>query len=689
MTPHSSARMLHSLLILLSCLLLAPMVPVAHAAPPVPEPLRTIQAIRALAPETAAKQLPAEIEARITLITAWGFGAFVYDGQQGIFVDLTKTPPAARLIPLGTLVRITGVTDPGKFAPHIRASSILASGPPETIPPRVITNHLTCPSLDCLWVSFSCTPMMFKKVPSQKQYHVLASTNGRKFLLKIPITPNIEPRLEALLHLPVNVKAVACTYANSARQLRERYFQLATVDDLEPIHSEPAQFSEINTLCQKNYKSGQMVRSRGTVIYTDESFISLQGEGKSIGAILKHDSKYEVGDLIEVTGQIAMQSRTHLLYVVSDQKLGHSTPPPPVIVKNCADLLDAKYDNSLVTITGTVISTNFFNDSHILYCEQGNQRFETLVKNSEADYLANFKPGAELSLTGVCSVWQSDAFLVDSERGNNISLYLRSRDDIKTLKPATWLTQQRLLSILGIVGAIGVSVAAWAISLRRKVALQTTAIRSVVKREEVLNERQRLARELHDSIEQNISGVSLQLSNLESQLGQQSVGKTALTSLALARRMVSHCRAEAREAIMDLRSATETPVSLEQLLNEGLLYEAETAGIALSCTTVGTAVPLPAETVRNVMRIIHEALANALRHAGAGEISVCFTYSAQNLTAAVLDDGKGFHTEEEQQEGQFGLLGMKERSARIGAALTIHSRIDAGTTVTLSVPLHH
>ncbi len=688
-TPVEPGRLLSTLRYFFMAVVLGSLASAAHPAPSELQPLRTIADIRRLEPEAAAKKLPLEIEARVTLITPRGSGAFVDDGHHGIFVDLKKTPPATRGIPFGTLVRITGFTDPGEFAPHVIASSMVECGPATEVQPQLVTNHLSCPTLDCRWVSFQCTLLMVKKVAPQKQFHVLASSGGRKFLLKMPIMPGVETHIEALLHRSVMVKAVACTYANSSRQLRERYFQLVKAEDMESLHSEPVPFSEINKLCQKDYRSGQLVRTRGTVIYSDESFLSLHGGGKSMGAQLKRDGKYKVGDIIEVTGQMAMQSRMHRMYVISDQKVGEIAPPAPVPVKNCKELLNAKYDNCLVTVTGTILSLHNFNNSNIIHCEQNNQRFEALIKNTDVDLMEKFQPGAELSLTGMCSIWQSDAFLVDSEKGNNISLYLRSFDDIQIIKNATWFTQQRLLQILGIVGVIGVSVAAWAVSLRRKVALQTTAIRSVVKREEVLNERQRLARELHDTIEQNIGGVSLQLSNLESQLGRQNVEGTALNSLALARRMVSHCRSEAREAIMDLRSATETAVSLEQLLNEGLLYEAESMGIELSCTTEGTAVPIPAETVRNVMRIIHEALANALRHAGAGKINLRFAYTGESLTATVTDDGTGFHIDAEVPEGRFGLMGMRERASRIQAKLTITSLIDIGTTVTLSIPLHH
>ena len=201
----------------------------------------------------------------------------------------------------------------------------------------------------------------------------------------------------------------------------------------------------------------------------------------------------------------------------------------------------------------------------------------------------------------------------------------------------------------------------------------------------VLAERNRMAREIHDTLTQDFVGTSLQLDLLAYQLKSGQVEK-AMAQVRQTRQLVTDGLEEARRSIWELRannSQDSLPTRLRTLLQRDTY-----AAIAPELKISGAYRELDPRIEREVLRIAQEALANVVHHAKATATTVELLYFSDSVTLAIKDNGIGFVVDEgAQKEGHFGLLGMKERAAAIDGELQVASEPGNGTNVSLRVPL--
>ena len=263
-------------------------------------------------------------------------------------------------------------------------------------------------------------------------------------------------------------------------------------------------------------------------------------------------------------------------------------------------------------------------------------------------------------------------------------LHLRNADDITILRRAPWWTLRHLLWALGFIGALALVAIVWAALLRRRVAEQTRIIGAQIERAAVKDERQRIARELHDTIEQELAGLSVQLRNARQRLAH--APDQAGTAIELAERMLRHCRNEARTSIRDLRSVALEQRGLRGALDELLAPLAAECGARFSLEVRGTPRNLAGPVEIHLLRIAQQAVANAVQHATPREIRAQLEYADDAVTLEIRDDGRGFDPAAPPPRGHFGVVGIRERANKMHAALTIESAPGAGTTVRVVVP---
>jgi signal transduction histidine kinase/ligand-binding sensor domain-containing protein len=201
----------------------------------------------------------------------------------------------------------------------------------------------------------------------------------------------------------------------------------------------------------------------------------------------------------------------------------------------------------------------------------------------------------------------------------------------------------------------------------------------------VLAERNRMAREIHDTLTQDFVGTSLQLDLLAAHLKSGRI-ETAIEDVRRTRLLVTEGLEEARRSIWELRAnqAGDTlPTRMSNLVDRDRF-----AAISPQLKVGGAYRVLEARVEREVLRITQEAMANALQHAQASHCWVELQYASDALVLTVRDNGVGFSEEvAARKDGHFGLVGMRERASSIGGTLDIASEPGAGTTVNLRVPL--
>jgi signal transduction histidine kinase len=229
----------------------------------------------------------------------------------------------------------------------------------------------------------------------------------------------------------------------------------------------------------------------------------------------------------------------------------------------------------------------------------------------------------------------------------------------------------------------------WRVKERtRQLKVQITARKeSDLQSKAVLSERTRLAKELHDTIEQTMTGVTLQL-NAVAKLLQQNPD-TAGHHLSLARSMVRTSRVDLRRSIWDLRSRELEQFDLPTALLISGNQIADGANIRIEVEKKGAVRPLPETVEENILRVGQEAITNTVKHSGATYLSLLLEYSADNLILTVKDNGNGFTPDNcvGPNDGHFGLLGMSERAKRLNGKISITSAPGAGTTIRIEIPV--
>jgi signal transduction histidine kinase len=254
--------------------------------------------------------------------------------------------------------------------------------------------------------------------------------------------------------------------------------------------------------------------------------------------------------------------------------------------------------------------------------------------------------------------------------------------------PAFWLFL--LLGLLGIVLGIWVSSIIVQSSRRRELIEQLEAAQAELaaaeRRAGVLEERQRLAREIHDTLAQGFTSIVMHLEAAEGALPDDldtlqkhldRARSTARTNLKQARRVVENLRPEVLEEF-----------SLPDAIERTAARWREETGITLTTTITGTPIALHRDIEKTLLRAVQESLNNILRHAQASAVQLTLSYMEDVVMLDVQDNGAGFDEKgPAPTEGGYGLQAMRERAELCGGSVTVESDPGEGTTVVVSIPI--
>jgi len=201
----------------------------------------------------------------------------------------------------------------------------------------------------------------------------------------------------------------------------------------------------------------------------------------------------------------------------------------------------------------------------------------------------------------------------------------------------------------------------------------------------VLAERNRIAREIHDTLAQGFVAVSFQLQIVSRLLGSST--DAARHHLGQAQELVRSGLEDARRAIWELRS--QSAVNRDFAAQLVQMADRVTTGtvIKTEVRVNGAYRPLPKRVEDELLRIAQEAVTNAVRHADPDRVEIQLRFAAKRMELSVEDNGRGFSGEvPSTQDGHFGLTGMKERAQHIGGSLTVSSKEGQGTRVCVEIP---
>jgi len=201
----------------------------------------------------------------------------------------------------------------------------------------------------------------------------------------------------------------------------------------------------------------------------------------------------------------------------------------------------------------------------------------------------------------------------------------------------------------------------------------------------VLTERQRMAREIHDTIAQSLAGIITQLSAAAGTAAEDG----ATRRIQIAERLAREALAEARRSVHAMRplALADADAELPAAVADVAARWSADSGVAAEVTTTGTTRALRPDVAVTLLRVTQEALSNVAKHAGAEHAWVTLSYMDNEVTLDIRDDGHGFERPEAQKaDGGFGLTAMRDRVSELAGELAIESEPGSGTAVSARVP---
>jgi signal transduction histidine kinase len=655
----------------------------------------------------------------------WGGRFFVQDSSGGVFVEnISNMQPSP-----GDVVTVLGISYPGGYAPIISKPRWQKVGTaPLPAPKPVAIEQLMSGAEDGQRIEIS--GIVRNAQVNGTQLELELASGGYRVHAYEPIPPGFD--LQSLVGAKVQVKGTAATAFNAPLR------HLVTVDVYIPFLTDfvvekpaaPNPFSEpltpINNIgqYQRDRSPGYRVHVKGVVTYQrkgEDAFITDATGGLQIKG--SQTLPLAPGDVVEAVGFPGVE---YFLPVLEDAIFRKTDEPRTnVLPKNVPieELLQGLHHADLITLKGKLLdrlgeevpspdggsdiekTTLVLQSTNLIFTAEA----ETPAPNS---LLTSIPIGSVLAVSGIC-------FLQSEEDGKikSLQILLPTSNSVRIITKPSWLTPQHLLIILAFAFVFIMLATSWIIMIsKRNLALkylmhereldqkelqkahdtlewrvkertrqlkfQITARKEAeVQSKAILAERTRLAKELHDTLEQTLTGVTLQL-NTVAKLIQQNP-ETANYHLRLVRNMVRMSRVDLRRSIWDLRSRELEEFDLSRALLISGHRIANSADIRVEVETKGHVRPLPEIVEENLLRICQEAITNTVKHSGANWVKIEMEFSVENVVLEIKDDGKGFTPENcvGPNDGHFGLLGMSERAKRLGGKILITSALGKGTIV--------
>lgn len=643
--------------------------------------LDSVDAVRRLSLEEVGRGLPVSLRVTVTFSSPRYATLFVDDGIRGIFVEQAVSKdgigPKA-----GDKVEITGVTGAGLFAPVIKASAVMviASGP---LPPgrQVSGDELSRPDQDSNWIEVEAE--VKEVTQSGTNLRLECQADSYHFLAEVPATVIPENVPWDLAESRVRIRGVAATIFNSGRQMTRRLVRVNSLDDVRILRpgrgfAHQARQVTIDQLLRIDGPGpSDLVKISGIVnlVLPGRGFYLRTEEG-GIWVQTAQPVAAEIGSLIEVegwprAGEIKPFIRARRATVVG---AGISTGP---VLMAARDALHSRYDSELVAVDAELIDVIRTAEGMTLELRDANVVFRAVLPDGIMELPQGMVAGSRVRVTGIAEILPANS-VVPLLQDSKLVLRLRSFSDLEFLSRPPWWTIRR---VIGVAAAI----IAGLLSIYLRARIRRRRERETQRREfeAVLAERGRFAREIHDSLAQGLTSISLQLECVRDDLGRDP--ERARGHVETARSLVRDSLREARRTIWNLRPLALGEADLASALKGYAADLTRDGKVACSQEIEGTPRPLPAEHENALLRIGQESLTNAIRHAAAGRIGVRLRFGDGWVTLAVRDDGQGFDVSGRSGKG-YGLSGMRERVAALGGSLSIDSKPGEGTEVSATLP---
>lgn len=499
----------------------------------------------------------------------------------------------------------------------------------------------------------------------------------------------------------IRARGVVVRWKNPRGQTNSVNILVNSADDIDdvapPVEPPPQKLSDVQLWSGPEEPAARVVTSGTVTFHAPGEMLVIQDGDRAIRARPPEPGAFgsdpaflpTVGDGVAVKGFPVLGEYTVELEdsVFTRAEMGSEIAVDSY--ERAADVLKSSKlvdrDARRISVTGTLRALRESAGRRALELESGKHSFTAWLP-LDVRLPNGLVPDASVRLTGICNLHLSPAMRRIGRSPDQFSLALARDSDISITRPAPWWDVRRLLAALGIVAVGTMLITAWAAALRRRNRRLHEEISARRRAEqELASERRRVAAELHDTLEQTLVAAGLQLNAASRTLAAQP--DLAVSQVALAHQLVSRSRQEVRDAVWDLRLDSTHPGSLSEMLRRACAESSAHASAEVVFSAEENEPAIPALVIAQVIRIVRECIANALKHASPKVVRVTQRTTGEGVELTVSDDGCGFDPSAAAgpETGHFGLSGMKERAERLGGALKIVSEEGRGTTITLQI----
>ncbi len=709
----------------------------------VPTLLTNAADVLALPENLARKKIPVQIRGVVTAAEAgWSGQFFVQDETSGVFVENRSD----RYPKPGDLVEVTGFTWSGSFAPIISKPTWKALGTaPLPKAKSVSLDQLMSGLEDGQRVRISGIVRSVIALTTALDIEI-ASGGNRLHVFRHRTPQDGDP--QKLVGARVHVSGtVAASFNAALRHLmyvvmfdpQPEDFVVEQLEGSDPFSRPVIPLSGIAEY-RRDIIPGQRVHVKGVVtLVRPGQDLFLQDGTRGLHVQTHQTNELAVGEVVDVVG---FPDLDHFLPVLADaqyHKTSEKIPAPETKAISAKDIPFGMNHNGLITNHATIVSMpgkllertvrSMFTSTNTPSLLEITLLLQTedLGFTAQAQFAAN-DPGAQnlmsipidsiVQSTGVC-VTQS----AEDKQLHALQILLADANGVAIVQKPSWFTPGRLFAGVVILFVVLVVAVSWSVTVSKKNAVLRESIRDreqaqfelqeahdqleervrertaqlkfqITARKEselqfkaTLRERTRLAQELHDTVEQTLTGIALQLDTTSKLFQAKPDG--ASRHLELARNLVSQSQVDVRRSVWDLRSRALEEFDLPGALSTGGKMLVDGTNIDLEVSAKGRVRPLSETVEENLLRIAQESLTNVIKHSGATIVKIELDYGPQSVALQITDNGHGFDQEKTvgPGEGHFGLLGISERAKRLGAELSVKSEPGQGTTIRVQVPI--
>ena len=533
-------------------------------------------------------------------------------------------------------------------------------------------------------------------------------SNGQVLTVSLPHANRSKSYFADLIGATVAIDGVVVPADNSPRRQLGRILTAAGPDGIRIITPAVASpdvpiIDEIQGLRPSEIAALDRHRAVGRVLATwqDDTFLVKTDSGKISRVELANDILPAVGSHVEVIGfpesdlyRINLSRarvRTLAPPAAADPMAKDLKPDDIVTTRNGRAIFKPLMHGQLVRFEGIVRSLpNTSNNASPLQVETHGLTLPVAMNQSTA-VLGQLAIGCRVLVTGICVMesenWRPNAVF---PRVRSVRIVLRSGEDLHVLSRPSWFTVGRLFTILGVLSGVLFAIIVWNLALRRQSEQRARKLteESVARAESDLRveERTRLAVELHDSVAQNLTGVAMELEAARQY--EQSASPELRQHLEVAWNTLRSCRGELRNCLWGLRSRALEETDMNESIRRMLLPSVK--DVTLKIRFAVPRASLLDNTVHTVLRIIRELVVNGIRHGHATEIAIAGALDDGELCFSVRDNGSGFDpaTAPGVTLGHFGLEGVRERIRALGGTFEIESKPGTGAKATVRIRQH-